>query len=361
MESPIHQGYLVIADISGYTSFLAESELDHAPDILRSILTLLIGQLTPTLELAEVEGDAIFAYAPATKISRGELLLELIEATYVAFRDHRQTMQHNATCPCKACRAIPTLGLKFVTHYGDFVLQDVSGKTKPVGSCVNLVHRLLKNSVSEATGWSGYALFSEESLDHMGVCPEPAHKGVEVYEHLSAVKTRSINLDARYKALMDDRRLFLSPDESDIALTHDFSAPIPMVWDWLNDPAKRTSWIQGSSWSARARPLGRTGPAAQNHCAALNVIEHVSDWRPFKYYTVCYKRGFFDIMTTGTLEPVENGTHIHLNIKLDGPLPRWVLRPMIMFVARRMKMQMKKYLQTLEQCIADAAQREYAD
>ena len=128
MESAIQHGYLVLADISGYTSFLAESELDHAPYIMHSILSHLVQQLTPTLDLAEVEGDAVFAYAPASTISRGELLLELIEATYVAFRDQQQTMQHNAVCPCKACQAIPTLGLKFVTHYGDYVLQDVAGK-----------------------------------------------------------------------------------------------------------------------------------------------------------------------------------------------------------------------------------------
>ena len=47
MNLPIQHGYLVLADISGYTSFLAKSELDHAQDILRSILTLLIGELTP--------------------------------------------------------------------------------------------------------------------------------------------------------------------------------------------------------------------------------------------------------------------------------------------------------------------------
>ena len=56
MESAIQRGYLVLADISGYTSFMAESELDHAQGILRNILTLLIDQLTPTLELAKLGG-----------------------------------------------------------------------------------------------------------------------------------------------------------------------------------------------------------------------------------------------------------------------------------------------------------------
>jgi hypothetical protein len=235
MTVPIQHGYLVLADISGFTSFLAKSELDHAQDILRSILTLLIAELTPTLELAEVEGDAIFVHASASKISRGELLLELLEATYVAFRDRQRTMEHNATCPCNACHAISTLDLKFITHHGDYVLQNVGGTNKPVGSSVNLVHRMLKNGVREATGWRGYALFSGASLDHMGVHPERMHEGVETYEHLGTVRTYSINLDARYRELMEDRRMFLPPEEADIVLTHVFSAPPPIVWDWVTN------------------------------------------------------------------------------------------------------------------------------
>ena len=38
MKPRIHNGYLVIADITGFTSFLAETELDHAQVILQQIL-----------------------------------------------------------------------------------------------------------------------------------------------------------------------------------------------------------------------------------------------------------------------------------------------------------------------------------
>jgi hypothetical protein len=64
-------------------------------------------------------------------------------------------MQHNATCPCKACQAISSLDLKFVSHHGEYVLQNITGMSKPVGSCVNLAHRLLKNNVRKETGWRG--------------------------------------------------------------------------------------------------------------------------------------------------------------------------------------------------------------
>ena len=38
------QGYLAITDITGYTAYLNESELEHAQDSLSTLLNLLIDQ-----------------------------------------------------------------------------------------------------------------------------------------------------------------------------------------------------------------------------------------------------------------------------------------------------------------------------
>ncbi|HET6272120.1 MAG TPA: DUF2652 domain-containing protein, partial [Bacteroidota bacterium] len=64
MRSNVEQGYLVLADISGFTPFVAESELDHSQAILSEILKIIIRNLTPVLTIAEVEGDAVFGYVP---------------------------------------------------------------------------------------------------------------------------------------------------------------------------------------------------------------------------------------------------------------------------------------------------------
>jgi hypothetical protein len=58
------QGYLVIADISGYTSFLARTELEHAHGIVAELTELVIARLGESLRFVELEGDAVFAYAP---------------------------------------------------------------------------------------------------------------------------------------------------------------------------------------------------------------------------------------------------------------------------------------------------------
>ena len=70
--------YFAIADISGYTSFLAEVELDHAQDIIADFMDTAVKGLRPPFRLAKFEGDAAFVYAVAEKVD-GSLLQDTIE------------------------------------------------------------------------------------------------------------------------------------------------------------------------------------------------------------------------------------------------------------------------------------------
>src|SRR3989337_2939985 len=290
MESKTQHGYLLLADISGYTSFVAAMEWEHAHEILTELLELILSRFTPTLTLSKLEGDAVFAYVSEAKLRRGETLLELIEASYVAFRDRREAVRRRTTCECNACRNIPSLDLKFIAHHGDYIVQNVSGINELVGSDVNLIHRLLKNHVSEATGWRAYALFTEAGLNHMGVRPEGMHKQVEAYEHLGEVRTCVLNLHPRYQALAEARRVFVSPEEALVAFMQDYPAPPPAVWEWLNDPHKRQLYtFQPVTFVPVSRPGGRTGAGARNHCVHgkdVAMQETILDWRPFEYLTV---------------------------------------------------------------------------
>ena len=107
METKTQHGYLILADISGYSSFVARSELEHAHDILSELLELVLNRIASIFTLSKLEGDAIFAYAPEEKITRGETLLELIESTYAAFKDQQEAIRRRTTCQCNACRNIP--------------------------------------------------------------------------------------------------------------------------------------------------------------------------------------------------------------------------------------------------------------
>jgi len=334
MNNEAKHGYLVLADISGYTSYLAGTELTHARDILTELLELIVERFKPTLEIAKLEGDAVFAYVSKNKIPRDELLLELQESTYVAFRDRVEGIRRRTICQCNACKAIPTLDLKFITHFGEYILQNVSGITELVGSDVNLVHRLLKNKVSEATGWKAYLLFTEPALTQLNLKLENLHELLEFYEHLGDIQTYSLDLHTRYKELIKARHVNISPEESDWTLTRTVSAPQAIVWDWMNDPQKRVLWEAFDD--IRSLVSGRrTGVGSRNHCAHGKniVIETIVDWRPFEYFTLDYPFG----ARHNHLEPLSNGTRLNIYSKLKAPLPRWLNRILAWLMAKMTK------------------------
>lgn len=201
MERKTQTGYLVLADISGYTSFVAQTEIEHADMALSFLLETIIEQLSGLLTISKLEGDAVFAYVEESKLEEAKSLLALIDQTYLAFRDKALALFHQATCPCRACRALPTLDLKFMVHHGDFILQQVAGIKDLMGTDVNLVHRLAKNRVSESTGWKGYALFTRQGLERMQTDKDSFLQQTESYEHLGDVETYILDMHVRYEGM----------------------------------------------------------------------------------------------------------------------------------------------------------------
>jgi hypothetical protein len=341
--SKIQHGYLVLADISGYTLFLAGTELDHAHEILTDLLATIMGRFKTLLTISKLEGDAVFAQGSEATIMRGETLLELIETTYVAFRERAEAMHRHTTCTCRACKNIPTLDLKFIVHHGDYIIQNVDGVKELAGSDVNLVHRLLKNHVSEATGWRAYSLFTEKSLDHMGVKPEGLVTGEESYEHLGSVNTFSMDMHARFEALRQERHIVVDPAHAFLSWQLEYDAPPPQVWSWLYEPSRRHEYAlsHGIFFKGIHRPGGRTGVGATTHCVHgkdVAMVETVLDWKPFDYFTVEQKGGLFGtIRVTVKLTALENN-HTQADISIDGVypgLPRFLHRPIISLIFTR--------------------------
>ncbi len=340
-------GYLVLADISGYTLYVAGTELEHSHEILSELLGLLVKRFESFLTIHKLEGDAIFAYATEAEVQRGETLLEFLESVYVAFRDKRSSMQRTTTCTCKACRNISTLDLKFIAHHGDFIIQQVADRLELVGSDVNLLHRLAKNHIAEATGWNAYLMFTEQCLTHMNINLENTHAQVESYEHLGVVNTYSLGLHQRYEDIVGTRRIFINEQEADLVLRIDFPTPPHVTWEWLQDPVKRNLWNGHVHWSSGDRPNGRTGSGASNHCAHGGKVstEVIVDWHPFEYSTTeSFEKGKKTFVETLRLEPLpEGGTRLHDVVQIPMPFPRFLRR----IFAKHMLLRVLKYDQLL--------------
>jgi uncharacterized protein YndB with AHSA1/START domain len=325
MDTKTQHGYLIIADISGYSSFVAKSELEHAHDILSELLELILKHITTIFTLSKLEGDAIFAYAPDEKLARGETLLEMIESAYTAFKDKQEAIRRRTTCQCNACRNIPTLDLKFMAHHGDYIIQSIGGYREMVGTDVNLIHRLLKNHVADVSGWRGYALFTEQALSQVGLKPDGFQEMSETYD-IGEVKIFVTNLNDQYQMLRDLRYVMVDRSEADLVYEFDYPAPPPVVWDWLNDPQKRLKWEYADRHIFPFfMPKGRTSVGAVNHCMHgkdLAMIETVLDWRPFDYFTITQDVLQAVLMTiTFQLKPTATGTHMTYICSLQPQIP----------------------------------------
>lgn len=329
MSTVTQHGYLVIADISGYTSFVAKTELEHSHEILSDLLELLVDRFKSLMTISKLEGDAVFAYVGEDQISRGETLLEFMEATYVAFRDKQVSMKRATTCTCLACQNIPSLDLKFIAHHGDYIVQRVSDIRELVGSDVNLIHRLTKNHVAEATGWRAYMMITDHCLDHLKLDLENVHVQMEEYEHLGEVKTYSIDLHRRYKDITEQRCIMIDEKDADLVLETDFPTPPAVTWEWLQDPVRRNIWTGGHvHWTLGDRPKGRAGQGASNHCAHGKSLstEVTLDWRPFDYSTSdSFENGKKTFSETFRFQPLPNGgTRVIDVMQIHMPLPRFL-------------------------------------
>ena len=189
--SQTQQGYLLVADITGYTMFLSKSELVHAEEILAKLLELLVRHTRPPLRISRLAGDAVISYAVHGNSLRGQTFVELIEDTYLAFRQAIDLMVLNNRRHCNACANVTALDLKFFVHYGTFAIQRLSVHDELVGNDVNLLHRLLKNRVTEQTGIRAYTLYTDAAVEQLrtyvlvNLLLKPSETGTQLIQQFS--------------------------------------------------------------------------------------------------------------------------------------------------------------------------------
>lgn len=303
------------------------------------MLNGIISFLTPASKLAEVEGDAVFAYSTDPDIGPNscaedgdsqsrlaELVPDLIEGLYYSFRDKKNSFYRARTCECKACQMAASLDLKFVAHYGEYIMNNVGGKNKPLGPSVNIALRLLKNHVTEATGWRPYALFTKECFSRIWPNSTEYHHQTETFEHIGGVETFSIDLNAQYEKYVSERIVYISYGEADFVAQKDFPIAPSLLWEWLSDPKKRSQWNEGSNWNALSRPTGRMGRGSTNHCVNSKIIEMILDYRPFEYYTSTMGRDPVNFTLTYRCEAIPQGCRLFWHVKMNGILPTMMKR-----------------------------------
>ncbi len=229
-------GLLVMADISGYTAFVSGTEHEHSREILAELIENIAKSFGGKLSIDQVEGDALCCTTERTGVEVADWLRE----TFAAFHRRLRDMRAATTCPCQACQMIGSLGLKFIVHRGTYSRQLIAGVVQLYGTDVNLVHRLLKNTVPLRE----YVLATDAASASW---PERARAGyIAAPQRYDVGDVGAAYLDlapVRVDALREDR-LVVSDAEAKLRMSRRYAAPPEQVWQLMTDPVARKRIMQ---------------------------------------------------------------------------------------------------------------------
>ena len=360
--SKTHEGYLLIADITGYTQYLNESELEHAQETLTALLHLLIEHTNPPLVISRLEGDAVISYGLRENFFNGQSFIEKIEKTYVTFRKALERLVLNNTCRCNACANIGNLDLKFFVHYGKFGIQKISSFDELVGNDINLIHRLVKNSVTPATGFKAYALYTNKAIENLAVdgMEETLTAHSEQYDQLGNVKVWVQDLKPVWEQQRNTVRVKFPKDKVWKSFEVFLEVPVEAAWDYMTQPEYRRILIGADRVETTNKSNGRLAEGTIYQCyhGDKMVPQTILEWQPFEYMIISELGLWFPknpSINEYRLRQVEKGTYLTKSFtKPSGPFfGRFISSLILPAMSNMMKGMFDHFKQTVEQDYRD--------
>lgn len=147
-----NRGLLFIPDISGFSRFVHDSEIEHSRYIIRELLETLINANEAGLEISEIEGDAILFYRFGEPPELEELYAQ-VQKMFCSFHRYLIAYDQRRICQCKACVSAINLTLKVISHYGEFTAYNIRNFKKLIGRDIIVAHQLLKNDIEQHEYW----------------------------------------------------------------------------------------------------------------------------------------------------------------------------------------------------------------
>jgi len=307
-------GTLVLADLTGYTAYLSQSEIEHAPTIAGDLLETIVGRLEPPFRLAKLEGDAAFLYAEDGRAD-GSLQLDAVEAAYFAFRRRLRSIDTATSCDCNACALAPRLDLKVFVHHGTFVRSRIAGRDELAGPDVILAHRLLKGAIAAKRG-SGFGQFTAAAVTALGIRTDELDMATarESFDHVGDVDTFVMDLDARWTAESDRRQMSIAPEGAIVDESILVPADPADCWAYLTSPSLRPLW-EGPIVITETSPGARRGVGTTTQCVTgrLATLEEIVDWQPYDHAAWRLAvPGLGPVDATADLEPIDGDTRLRL-------------------------------------------------
>jgi hypothetical protein len=185
---------LLIADISGYTKFMLKHKTEkvHAQAVISELIETIINEVEIPLEIAKLEGDAIFLYCAKENEEQWAIhkkfIKEKIFRFFTVFSQKLGDLTQSNICNCSACMHIKDLKIKIIAHCGDVHFYKLHNFNELSGVDVIILHRLLKNSIKS----DEYILLTDATMKELAM--EQNHNfssSYESYKEIGKIKVHS--------------------------------------------------------------------------------------------------------------------------------------------------------------------------
>lgn len=240
-----NKGLLFIPDISGFTRFVNETDIEHSRLIIQELLEILINANQIGLEISEIEGDAILFYKFGESPDLKEVYKQ-VEKMFCEFHRNLILYDDRRFCQCKACTSAVNLTLKVITHYGEFIGYNVKNFNKLIGKDIIVAHQLLKNDIEQHEYW----LVTKSLLKDKS----PADFAQSLKWDMSAKQTENGEIYFQYAQLSGLKNeikpapfphLDLSGKTKIISLTREYETDIITLFHATGDFNYRHRWQEG--------------------------------------------------------------------------------------------------------------------
>ena len=292
MSSEIKTGFLVVADISGYTRFLADTELEHANGIIKDLFDAMVPEFNKSVTISKFMGDAIFAHVENIAYEKSQFMVDFSYRIYSAFADRKELININTDCECNACTHMNELDLKMFLHYGEYGVQDFNGNKELAGTDVNAIFRLMKNSVVETTNIEAYLLITQNALNAMEIDFNEAEPlaNSETYEHIGELKFLVEDLNSKWKQNKQVKKHYVN--ESDDLLMDEFSVELCVSPDIAFLMYTKPEWRKQNLHADKIDILNSgkktQGEGTELHCYHGKEVfkMQITDWNPGEYISI---------------------------------------------------------------------------
>jgi uncharacterized protein YndB with AHSA1/START domain len=143
------------------------------------------------------------------------------------------------TCPCRACATVQELGLKFVVHHGEFTRYEVAGRVQLHGNDVNLIHRLLKNTVPIRE----YLLATASALSAWPDSFRGEFVAAPQRYDLGEVDASYLDLRPVRAETWNEPRARVDPEKAKLRGTVRYPGTPEQVFHYFTDPKLRQIWM----------------------------------------------------------------------------------------------------------------------